>query len=242
MKCAHRQSIVMVQEQHLYPDKMSALINYFTVNTVVELICLIIGTCFIFNEKQPAWWIFYGYIFLTCIVEFTGIHLRLQKLPNMTVYNIFLIPEGIVISYFFYSLYQKYTNKIKWLIAWIGIFLIFWIAETLSDSFQGFAFNTSSFISISFVLASLYYYYLILKDPNFEKLGSYAPFWWVNGVLFYYFGTTAINIFFDYLLQDNIYTFPHSIRYNVIKIVNVFLYSCWSYAFICRYHQRKSST
>jgi hypothetical protein len=61
----------------------------------------------------------------------------------------------------------------------------------------------------------------------------------VNGTLIFYFGSTAINIFFDYLVHDKISVFSYSIRYVTFAILNVLLYSCWSYAFICRFLQRK---
>jgi hypothetical protein len=71
-------------------------------------------------------------------------------------------------------------------------------------------------MSVVFVLASLYFYYLKLKDEHFEPLMFSAPFWWVSGTLFFYFGSTACNNFLDYLPSMKAITFSRSIRYIIL--------------------------
>jgi hypothetical protein len=91
-------------------------------------------------------------------------------------------------------------------------------------------------------LASVYYFYLVLKEDQFRQLSVYAPFWWVSGTLCFYFAGTAGNIFFNYLIHDQAPVISHSVRYVVFNILNVVLYLSWSYSFICRYRQRISSS
>jgi hypothetical protein len=124
------------------------------------------------------------------------------------------------------------------LIIWLCIFLVMYIWEGLQFHFAKFLNVTASIESVVFVLASLYYYYLILRDDKYIVLNTYAPFWWVNGTLIFYFGSTATNIFNDYLVHE-IKLITISIRYITFSILNVLLYACWSYAFICRFLQRK---
>ena len=216
---------------------------YFTINTILELICLLIGFICLFHDKEPIWRFFILYLLLICLTEVSAIHMRkVWSMSNLPLYNIFLIVECFSISIFFYYLFKKYTSSIKWLMTWIFLFIIIYASEVISNQFAHFAYRTASVISFVFVLASLYYYYLLLRDENSEKLDSYAPFWWVNGTLIFYFGSTATNIFFDYLIMDQFSQFQHSIRYIIFNVLNISLYCCWSYAFICRYHQRKSSS
>ena len=73
-------------------------------------------------------------------------------------------------------------------------------------------------------------------------IGSDAPFWWVNGTICFYFAGMACNIFFKYLVKDVTSDVSHSARYIVFSILNVILYACWSYSFICRYFQRTSTS
>ncbi|SHG46159.1 hypothetical protein [Pedobacter caeni] len=216
---------------------------YFTVNTIIEFSCLLVACLCLYKEKDPIWRLSILYLLFTCFTEVSAIHLRkVLHQSNLYLYNVFLLVECGFISTFFYFLYKKYVNKSKWLIGWLSLFALFYTLELISNNFLNFTFKTASALSVAFVLASLYFYYLILKDEKFERLSIYPPFWWVNGTLIFYFGSTSTNIFFDYLIQDQISIFPQSIRYRIFNILNVLLYCCWSYAFLCKYLQRKSSS
>ncbi len=215
---------------------------YFTVNTTVEIICLLIGFFCLYNDKELIWRLFILYLLLTSLTEVSAIHIRkVLRLSNLPLYNIFLIVECFSVSIFLYHLIKKYIIRLQWLVAWLFFFIILYASEMVSSHFSNFAFRTAAVMSFGFVLACLYYYYLLLKDENYKDLDKDASFWWVNGTLIFYFGSTATNIFFDYLIKDQFSDFQHSIRYIIFNILNTALYGCWSYAFICRYLQRKSS-
>lgn len=211
---------------------------FFTVNTVTELICLLISVICLYKDKNVYWRSFMLYLLMVCIVETVGISLRLEHKPNYALYTWFLVIECTMISCFFYHLYKKYHHKPSQLYSWLGLFILVFLLELFTNHFSNFAYKTAAFMSVVFVIASLYYYVLILKDEHFRKLETYPPFWIVNGVLFFYFGSTACNVFFDYLLQEKARSLSLSTRYVTFNILNVLLYSCWSYAFICRYRQR----
>ncbi|WP_143310087.1 hypothetical protein [Chitinophaga vietnamensis] len=216
---------------------------YLTVNTVSELICFLVGSFCLYRDKEPAWRLFIPYLLVVCTVEAAGIYIRkVLHLSNIPIYNLFMLIECGIITTFFSYLYKQYISVRYLLPGWIALFLALYITEIYTHRLAAFANNTATVMSIVFVLASLYYYYLILKDEKYFQLGSYAPFWWVNGTLLYYFGSTATNFFFDFLIHDQIAAFPYSIRYIIFNILNVLLYCCWSYAFICRYRQRRSTS
>lgn len=216
---------------------------YFTVNTTVELICLLTGVLCLYRDKAPLWRFFPLYLFLVCLTEISAIYIRKVLLTsNLPLYNVFILVECFSVSIFFYYLIKKYVNRLKWLLIWLALFLVCYGVEMVSSHYSSFVFKTASLMSFVFVLAGLYFYYLMLKDEKFIKLSTYSPFWWVNGALIFYFGSTATNIFFDYLVTDQVSKFTHSIRYIIFNILNVSLYCCWSYAFICRYLQRKFSS
>ncbi len=204
------------------------------------MICLLIGAFCLSQDKTPVWRFTIVYLLITCATELTGVYIRqMTHLPNAPLYNAYLLIECGFISYFFYHQYLQYTDKGKILIGWLCLFLVMYIYEGLPNHFAKFVNVTASIESVVFVLASLYFYYLILRDDKYVVLNTYAPFWWVNGTLIFYFGSTATNIFFDFLANDRISHFPASIRYITYSILNVLLYSCWSYAFICRFLQRR---
>nr|WP_295863684.1 hypothetical protein [uncultured Chitinophaga sp.] len=213
------------------------MIHFFTVNTVTEIICFLTGLICLIKDRDPVWKRFILYLFIVCITELSGIYIRrTMHVSNVWVYNIFLVIECFCISLFFHHLYSNYINVSKWLIAWLAIFMVIYTVEAIDSHFQRFNNKTATLMAVVFVLASLYYFYLMLKDSRYQSLGAYAPFWWISGVLLFYFGGVIFNILFQYIADSS--TFPYSMRYIIFNILNIFLYTSWSYAFICRYRQR----
>jgi hypothetical protein len=213
--------------------------TYFTINTIIELICFLIAFTCLFSERNSYWKIFGVYMFITFIIETVGLLLRNQRIPNQSLYTGFLAIECFMISLFFYQIFKNYNHKATLLYGWLIIFLSVFFSELSTTHFKRFPYISAAFMSVVFVVASLYFYYLILKDEKFRKLTTDSEFWIVNGILFYYFGSTACNIFFDYLLLDSVAYANLPLRYIIFVILNIFLYGCWSYAFICRFLQRE---
>lgn len=213
---------------------------YITINTAAEFVCFLAALIFLFKDKDLAWKLLIPYLLLTCLVEIAGIYIRrVLVMPNFAVYNVFLLFECSVTSYLFYNLYKPYGYKIKWIITWFATFLAMYMLELVLNHFGNFVTVTASVMSVVFVMASLYFYFLKLRDEHFERLIYSAPFWWVSGVLFFYFGSTTCNLFFDYLIQYEFITYNHSIRYIIFNVLDIVMYFFWSLAFICRYRQRK---
>ena len=215
---------------------------YITINTVAEFSCFVVSLLCLYKDKDPVWRVLILFLFFTCLVEFGGIFIRnVLMRPNYMIYNIFLVPECIVQSYFFYHLYKIYHNRKNLLIIWVILFLIVYFGELVSNHFSGYAFRTSTVVAVELILASIYYYYLVLKENQYRRLSVYAPFWWVNGTICFYFASTASNMFFNYLVViDRAPVMSYSVRYIVFNILNVILYLSWSYSFLCRYRQRTS--
>ena len=210
-----------------------------TPNTAIEFVCFLAALIFLFKDKDAAWRLLIPYLFLTFAVETLGLYMRLiLGVNNITVYNCFLILECLFNSYFFYSLYKHFKYSAKWLYAWLGFFAAMYLAEMMYDKYQGFVSITASVMSVVFVLAALYYYYLKLRDEHYEPLLVSPHFWWVCGTLFFYFGSTVCNLFFDYMSTQS-YADNRSVRYIIFIMLNITLYSCWTFSFICRYRQRK---
>lgn len=215
---------------------------FITVNTVSEFVCFLAALIFLHKEKETAWRLFIPFLLLTCCTEIAGIYIREFMLkPNHAIYNLYLLFECAFTSYFFFSLYKAYHYKAIWLFTWLGLFTILYLTDLVSYNYTRFVSATASVMSVVFVLASLYFYYLKLKDEHFEPLTFSAEFWWVSGTLFFYFGSTACNNFTNYLSEYESIAYFKSIRYIIFNILDAIMYIFWSYAFICRYRQRKLS-
>jgi len=228
-------------QQHWRNPSQVKQMMFITINTGCEFICFLAALVFLIKDKDTAWKLLIPYLLLTCLVETTGVYMRkVAHVPNYTLYNTFLLLECGITGYMFYSLYKPFKSTGKWLITWYAIFIAVYVMELVMNHFKTFVSITATVMSVVFVLASLYYYYLKLMDENFDRLAFSAPFWWVGGALFFYFGSTTCNIFFDYLSSLNPIANHLSIRYYIFILLDVILYSFWSYAFLCRYLQRRS--
>jgi hypothetical protein len=216
--------------------------KFITVNTASEFLCFFAAVIFLLRDKSLAWKLFIPFLLLTCVVEVAGIYIReFIGISNYPIYNVYLLFECGFTSYFFFYLYKPYNYKVIWLVAWLSVFTAIYLTDMMCHNFSQFVSTTASIMSVVFVLASLYLYFLKLKDERFEPLLFSAPFWWVSGTLFFYFGSTACNNFLDFLSHYERITFSRSIRYVIFNILDIIMYIFWSYAFICRYRQRKSS-
>lgn len=214
---------------------------YITVNTVSEFFCLAISILCLYREKDKVWKNFILFLLLTCLVEIAGSYIsRGLHQPNFKLYNIFLVIESLVLNYFFYHLLKGSDNGKKLLTGWLLFFLLLYFIELYIKNFNAYVSASSTIMSVELILVSVYYYYRLLKEEKFRQLSKDASFWWVNGTICFYFAGIACNIFFKYLVQDQTAGVTHSARYIVFTILNIILYSCWSYSFVCRYFQRTS--
>jgi hypothetical protein len=211
------------------------MLAYFTVNTVIESICLLTAVICLRKESDIIWRSQIFYLAATCITEFTGIYFKIQYHNNQWVYNIFILVIAGFTFLFFNHLIKAYTKNGKyWTIPGFAIFLVlyfFWIAK---HTFYSYAYPPFIFISAAFVVLGLYYYYLLLNDEKYTDLKTSPGFWWVAGTLLFYFGNTACNIFDDELASVMIKQLNQHLTSVIYKTLNVILYSFWSYAFICK--------
>ncbi|MFA6085507.1 hypothetical protein [Mucilaginibacter sp.] len=215
---------------------------FITYNTVSAFLCFLAALIFLVKDKDPAWRLLILFLLASCAAEVLGVYMRRVMHTNLAVYNIYLLVECGFTSYFYYHLYNNYKHKLRWLLIWLGAFSVMYITELMLNHFSDFASVSATVMSVVFVLASLLYYFLKLQDDRFEPLLTSAPFWWVSGALFFYFGSTACNLFFDFLKEHDYSGYSRSVRYSVFILLNIILYTCWLFSFICRYRQRKLST
>jgi hypothetical protein len=216
------------------------MLHFITINTAAELFCFFVAIFSLVNDSSLVWRSFVLFLFITCVTEILGIHLKELYLadrahvhPNVWLYNILLIFQAGFVSFMFNHLIGKYVKSKPIIISGLALLAILYIYELLNHGIFKYNELTNTAMLVIFVLYSLFYFYNLIKDDQYVNLAYSSDFWWVAGLLLFYFGSTASNIFFDHLS-------PHkaiSLRYLssiIFKTLNVLLYSCWSYSFICR--------
>lgn len=211
-----------------------SLFSYLTANTLAELICLLFAVFCLRTDKQLIWRSQIIYLLITCLTEFLGIYVSHHKNNNQWVYNIFILFEAGFTYLMFFELLKKHVNCKPIIISGLVIFLVLYLFGIINSGFSVYVYATYVGLSVEFVLLSLYYYYLLLKDDRYVELKFSPAFWWVTGTLFFYFVSTACDLFDEKLYSIMITAFHQHLTYFIFKALNIILYSCWSYSFICK--------
>lgn len=211
----------------------------FSIFTIIEFLTFIIAIICLLKDKSLFWKLAIAYMLVTFSTEFTAVIIgRILHQHNVWLYNIYIIFENCFVSFGLYQFLKQYVNPKPLILVGSGLIFLSYCYEVFSHGFTEVFYSATNNLSAAiYVLYSLYYFYVLLKDDNFIKLKYHPQFWWVVGVLFYYFGGTIINLFDD-VFRVKLST-GHWLRWYIYIILNLLLYSFWSYSFICRARQRR---
>jgi hypothetical protein len=218
------------------------MLHYFTLNTIVEIICFVIALLCLTTDANPVWRITVFFLFVTCVAEMAGIYVKHHYLSdrvhihsNAWVYNILIVFQAGFFSLMFHHLLNQYGNSKPLILSGLTLLVIIYAYEIFTHGFFVYNELTNTVMSVLIVLYSFYFYYYLIKNEAYVKLKNSPEFWWVAGILFFYFGTTACNLFYNLLASLIIYT-KQSFSYfkYLYYAFNILLYGCWSYSFICK--------
>jgi len=139
----------------------------------------------------------------------------------------------------FASILKKYKNAGPVILTGLALLLLLYVYEIISHGIFKKNTITTVTMSVLFVIYSFYYFYCLLRDERYVDLKYSPDFWWVAGILFFYFGAITYNLFYQ-MLRDIIITPKPYLRY-IFYVLNLLLYGCMSYSFICRKWSTKAS-
>ncbi|MBN9295821.1 MAG: hypothetical protein J0I41_02370 [Filimonas sp.] len=195
------------------------------------------------TKAKPAWWkSFIAFMVFTCIIEVIAYRAYfVHHVSNHGIFNIYLPVEVLFVSFVLYKICQPYFKSGPVFIAGSVIFLIAYFIESFKSRFGEYSSAANNIASAFFIIMCCVYYYCLLRKEETVDIVIHPAFWIVSGCFFFYFGGTACNFFFTYLSSLNTKTFI-PVRYIIFIILNFILYACWSYAFICKYKHKISSS
>ncbi|RZL10033.1 MAG: hypothetical protein EOO89_21305 [Pedobacter sp.] len=208
------------------------MLNYFTLNTIAELVCLVVAFACLFNDKSVAWKSTIIYLLAVCVIEFSGIYIKLQGERNSWIYNLLLLFEIGYFSFMFHNLLKPYFNCRPLILSGLAVLSISYVNDLYNHGPNNRHNLTIIVLSVVIILYCLFYFYYLIKDDNYILIKYSAQFWWVAAVLFYYFVQSTVTIFYPAL--SRILVDPREVFSYVFKIINIVFYATWSYAFICR--------
>ncbi|MDO6433778.1 hypothetical protein Q4E93_24445 [Flavitalea sp. BT771] len=180
------------------------------------------------------------FLLITLIVELIGLHYSNQGKPPIPLYNFFGVFEFLFYMYVLREIIQSKTvKKIILHTAWLYVLMV-------AVNFI-FIQPITSFGSINYALSCLlitiiciYYFFELFQSSHSVNLVRQPAFWICAGLLFFYCCTFPVFGMLNFLKKA-----PDIIRKNfqfIILLLNVFLYSSFTIAFLCRIRARNSTS
>lgn len=204
----------------------------------IEVVCFLTALYCLRNDRSAAWRLHRWYLAIVVFVE-AGAFVLVSHFHQSSHwwYNIYLLVEGTFISWFLFRCIRRFKPfSIWWLYTWYIVFISFYLVDTFANKRHLLNNDTMQLMNVVFVVGCLYYYYLLQRSATYRRLSTFADFWWVNGVMYFYFSTTVLYLFIPALGKAYVWGLPLFHLLNSLLIV--IYYSTWIYAYLVRYRGR----
>jgi len=221
------------------------LVFYYLVMSFLPLYVYFIAISFLtslsvyFISKDAPFYLkmFPPFLLATLVVESLGTYLSSIGKQNVWLYNFFT-----VIEFCFYleviSLIIS-NRKMKKIIR--VILVVYALASSINIIFlqQIMVFHTFTYAigCLLIVAVCVYYFYELFKVPKAIKLWNNPAFWICSGLLFFYCCGFPLYGFANFI--SGISKLIISNFHSIIIILNIFLYSLFTIAFLCQFKTRK---
>lgn len=170
------------------------------------------------------------FLLITLLVELLGFYLNITGRDNTLLYNFFTASEfvyylwivSLIISNSSAKKVMRFASLIYFLIAFYNILFI-----------QKKVFHTVSYAfgCLVIVIAAIYYFLELFRLPKSVKLSSSPSFWICSGLLFFY--SCGFPLFGLLNYWSGISNLVLRNFGEILTILNVFLYSLFTLAFLC---------
>ncbi|HMH31937.1 MAG TPA: hypothetical protein VK543_02850 [Puia sp.] len=183
--------------------------------------------------------LFPPFLAMTILVELTASYFIVKYGENVSVYNIFNI---VNFCFYYFVLREIITNKTAKKV----IFYIMMIFLPLAVCNLLFVQKIGNFNSMTFSIGSLlivgmcvYYFFELFQLPKAINLLREPAFWICSGLLFFFVCSFPFFGLINFISNASLLLLSRFVR--VLIIVNVFLYSLFTIAFLCRIRIRRST-
>lgn len=214
---------------------------YFFVYIIFIVISFLAGITLYFRQGTDRYLrLFPIFLLVTIIIEIVAYYWRTKGEYPTILYNLFTSFEFLFYTYALREI--VYNQRVKKIFFHASLlYLVVVIVNFL------FVQKTSSFNSVTYALGSLltvagsiYYFYEQFQLSQSVNLARQPAFWICSGLLFYYccsfpvYGPLNFIRKAPYIIQKNLYV--------IVFLLNVFLYSSFTIAFLCRLRIKKSTS
>ena len=181
--------------------------------------------------------LFPPFLLATIVIEYAATYLAVKNKSNLALYNFFTVFEFCFYMYIISLIITSKRIKKTIMVAVVLYTLISVINIIFIQEMQKFHTVTYAFGCLLIVASCVYYFFELFKLPKATKLKNNPAFWICSGILFFYccsfplFGLSNFLSDISKLIIKNIY--------KIITILNIFLYTLFTIAFLCRLKIRK---
>ncbi len=210
-----------------------------------QLLSLLLSVIFYRELKNFKLLGFIPLLLIVCVTELLAVNYKLLGWHgNLTIYNIYVIISTPVTCYIFFQMlmYKGWARAL-----YISASVLLFIFTLLNYLFlQGSVeFDTYSLIVVEFIIAilSLLVIAHLFQEDDVSVLLNHHPYFWIGASTLIFSAVTLIVLGLQqFLLLKQIQIGGVQIYRVIMPAINVFLYSCYSYAFyLCRKLTNKSS-
>jgi len=204
-----------------------------------QLLSLLFAICFYKGLKRFKILGFIPLLFIVCITELIAVNTTFFGWANnnLLIYNLYVIVSTPVTAYIFLRMlgYQGLKRSL-----YISMGVLLFTFTVLNFLFvQGQVnFNTYSLILVEFVIAMLALLVIarLFREDDSTILLNHHPYFWISASTLIFSAVTLIVLGLQqFFLLKRIQIGGVQIYRVIMPAINVFLYSCYSYAFyLCR--------
>ena len=213
--------------------------SFLPLNIFFIAISFLASISIYFTSKSSPFYLklFPPFLLATLVTESFGAFLSSIGRTNVWLYNFFTVFE---FCFYLWVINLIINNRLLKKIIRISLLLYMVISVNNIIFIQKMkAFHTVTYAlgCLLVVIFCVYYFFELFKLPKSVKLKNNPAFWICTGLLFFYccgfplYGLTNYLSGISRLIIKNFY--------SIIIILNIFLYSLFTIAFLCRLKARK---
>lgn len=199
-----------------------------------------LASCSVYTFRGPTPFYlkaFPPYLLATLIAESVASYFSSIQRNNLALYNFFTVFE---FCFYLWAISYIIENRVARIVM-RTVMVLYAIGSVINIIFiqKMMAFHTFTYAigCLLIVAACVYYFFELFKKPKSVKLINTPAFWICSGLLFFYccgfplYGLTNFLIDISTMILKNFKA--------IITILNIFLYSIFTIAFLCRLKTRK---
>ena len=189
------------------------------------------------DHSYPYLRLFPFFLLATLIAEGIGSYRSATNQSNLDIYNFFSVFEFFFYLWIISIIVNKKSAKKILRITSITYVIIAVINIIYIQKMKSFHTVTYSFGCLLIVIACIYYFLELFRLPKSVKLQNNPSFWLCSGLLFFYccgfplYGLVNYWADISQLVIDNFD--------KIFTILNIFLYTLFTIAFLCLIKTRK---